>query len=488
MKQSHQKKARFSAIAASFHTRTFRVGGYSVAATLIVIALAVTANLFVGALPSGMTQFDTTASQLYSLSSQTKSILADLEDDVTIYWIVQSGQEDTTLETLLDRYAALSDHIKIEQVDPDVSPTFMEQYSIDTLYNNSLVVESNLRHTYVGYDTIYQYDYGDDYSSYNVSFAGESALTSAVDYVVSDTLPKLYLLSGHGEQTLSSDMQSAVEQQNIEVESLSLLTQESVPEDADCILIYDPQSDLSETEKEQLLQYLESGGNLFLITAPSHTSDAYPNLSALMEHYGVSAEDGIVVEGDASNYMFSSALYLLPNLESHDITSPLIEENYHVLLPVAHGIRIDSNLRDSLSVTSLLTTSDSAYSKQSGYDMQTYDKEEGDTDGPFSLAVAISETLEDDTASNLVWVSSAYLLDSQTDAQVSGGNQDFFLNCINWMCQQEGGISIHAKSMNYEYLTISSATAMSFTLLIVAVLPIACPAAGIWIWIRRKRK
>ena len=71
---------------------------------------------------------------------------------------------------------------------------------------------------------------------------------------------------------------------------------------------------------------------------------------------------------------------------------------------------------------------------------------------------------------------------------MSGGNQDFFLNCINWMCQQEGGISIHAKSMNYEYLTISSATVMSFTLLIVAVLPIACLAAGIWIWIRRKRK
>lgn len=488
MKPIKKTKHHFSAITASLRTRTFRVGGYSVIATLIVIALAVTANLFVNALPASLTQFDTTSSQLYSLSSQTKSILSDLEEDVTVYWIVQSGQEDSTLETLLNRYAALSDHIKIEQVDPDVSPTFLDQYSIDTLYNNSLIVSSDLRHTYVSYEDIYQYDYSEDYYSYDVSFAGESALTSALDYVISDTLPKLYLLSGHGEQTMSSDFQSAVEQQNIEVESLSLLTLEEVPEDADCILIDTPQSDISETEKEQLLEYLEGGGNLFLITSPTQGTDSFPNLEALMSYYGVSATDGIVVESDASNYMFSSPLYLLPDLNSHDITSPLIDENYYVLLPVAHGIEIDSDLRDSLSVTSLLTTSDSAYSKQSGYEMQTYDKEDGDIDGPFSLAVAITETLDDSTQSNLVWVSSSYLLDSQTDAQVSGGNQDFFLNCLNWMCQQDSGISIHAKSMSYEYLTISSATATSLTLLIVAVLPIACLCAGIWVWIRRKRK
>lgn len=36
----------------------------------------------------------------------------------------------------------------------------------------------------------------------------------------------------------------------------------------------------------------------------------------------------------------------------------------------------------------------------------------------------------------------------QTNMRISGGNQDFFLNCVNWMCGQESGISIHAKSVS----------------------------------------
>ncbi|MCC8128462.1 MAG: hypothetical protein LIO51_00765 [Clostridiales bacterium] len=40
---------------AGFHTRTFRVGGYSVAAAAIVLAIAIMVNLFVNALPSSWT-------------------------------------------------------------------------------------------------------------------------------------------------------------------------------------------------------------------------------------------------------------------------------------------------------------------------------------------------------------------------------------------------------------------------------------------------
>ncbi|MFR2156473.1 MAG: Gldg family protein [Evtepia gabavorous] len=86
-----------------------------------------------------------------------------------------------------------------------------------------------------------------------MNFAGESALTSAIDYVIRDTLPKLYTLTGHGESALSASFQSAVEKQNMELEELSLLTAEEVPEDADCLLICGPESDLSQEEKEAIL-------------------------------------------------------------------------------------------------------------------------------------------------------------------------------------------------------------------------------------------
>ncbi|MGM9606085.1 MAG: GldG family protein [Oscillospiraceae bacterium] len=475
---------------ARLKTRTFRVGGYSVAAAAIVIAIAVFANLFINALPATLTQFDTTSSQLYSFSEQTETILKKLDRDISIYWIVQSGKEDDTLGTLLDRYAALSDHITVEKRDPDVYPTFVQQYVTGSIYNNSLIVESADRYTYVSYEDIYEYSY-DDYfytGSADVSFDGEGALTGAIDYVVSEDLPKMYVLTGHGEKTMSTSFQSAVEKQNIEMENLSLLTVEGVPEDADCILIYGPEGDISMEEKDAILRYLQDGGNLILLTDPTQDGEGRPNLEALMEYYGVTAEKGIVVEGGANNFIFPSQIDLLPNLESHAITQPLNEGGYYVYLRIAQGLTVGSAPRDTVSVTELLTTSSSAYSKVSGYAMETYEKEAGDVDGPFALAVAITEEVDENTQSHIVWLSSSYLLDDQANMKVSGGNQDFFLNCISWMCEQESGISIHAKSLSYEYLTISSGTSSLLTLLMIGVLPIGYLLIGIVVWVRRKKR
>lgn len=70
----------------------------------------------------------------------------------------------------------------------------------------------------------------------------------------------------------------------------------------------------------------------------------------------------------------------------------------------------------------------------------------------------------------------------------TGANQDFFLNCMGWTCEKEEGISIHAKTMTTEYLTMSASTASLLTLLVVAVLPAGYLAFGLRIWIRRKRQ
>ena len=490
MKIKKRGKAGKPSLAASFKSRSFRVGGYSMAAAVIVLAIAVAVNVLVSALPSSMTQFDTTANELYTISEQTENIVRGLDRDVTIYWVVQSGQEDSTLGTLLDQYEALSSHVTVEKKDPDVQPTFLQQYAIDSVYNNSLIVECDGRYRYVDYYDIYVYDYSSYYYdySYDVSFAGESELTSAIDYVINEDLPTLYLLTGHGEATMASSFSTAVEKENIQPQELSLLTKEGVPEDADCVLIYAPQSDISEEEKEMLLRYLQGGGSLLLITDPP-LEGKLTNLEALMAEYGVTAAEGIVVEGKQSNYVWQRPYYLLPDMATHAITSPLKSSDYYVLLPIAQGLLVSDGLRDGLSVTQLLTTSGAAYSKIDGYELTTYEKEEGDLDGPFALAVAITETVSDEESTHIVWVSSASLLDEQTNAQVSGGNQDFFLNCLNWMCEtEESSIAIHAKSLSYEYLTMDSSTASRLSILIVGIIPLAYLGTGITIWIRRKRR
>ena len=485
------KKPNFNwkRVADSFSTRSFRAGGYSVAAAAIVLAIAVMVNVFAAALPASVTKFDTTANQLFTLSEQTEKLVGGLTDEVTVYWIVRSGREESYLESLLSRYQSLSDKIRVVKKDPDVFPTFTQQYT-DSFTENSLIVEAGERYRYVDYNDIFVMDYTSYYyyGTENWSFCGESELTSAIDYVVSENLPKVYLLTGHGESSLSDSFTSAVKQQNIETAELSLLTLESVPADADCILINAPQSDISLDEQSKLREYLGNGGNLFLITDPPK-NEKLSNLEALMADYGVSTVDGIVVESDQSHYVWGTPYFLLPDIASHAITTPLTDGGYRVLLPISQGLTVADDLRDTLSVTKLLTTSASAFAKAAGYDLTTYEKEEGDVNGPFALAVAISDTVDDGITGDIVWVSSAALVDDQTNTQVSGGNQDFFLNALGYLCQAEqSSLSIHAKSLSSDTLTMDSAAVSALTVAVVGVIPAAVITLGIVIWIRRKRR
>lgn len=481
-----KRKIDWSGARNSFRSRAFRAGGYSLAAAAIVIAIAVALNLMVGALPASWTKVDLTDTGLYSLSSQTEQLVAGLEEDVTVYWIVQDGSQDSTMEQLLERYKSLSKHLDVVEKDPVVYPSFAQQYTDATLYNNSLIVVCGDRSRYISYYDIYVTDYSSYYTNGTTStqFAGESELTSAIDYVTNEDLPTVYTLTGHGESDLPSELSEGAEDENLLLEELSLVNGEDVPEDADAIILYSPQRDISSDEKDALLTYLQGGGKLLLVT--DYTDTDMPNLAELMEYYGAALMDGIVLEGDSDHHMRGYNYYLLPDINSHDITQPLMD-GYYILMPVAQGITVSDELRDGLTVTQLLTTSDSAYAKADSYNITTFDKEEGDTDGPFALGVAITEEVEGGQT-GIVWLTTSYMFDSDNNMRVAGANNDLFLNALDWMCQRESAISIRAKDLSTEYLTVPSSTASTWSLILVAVVPLAFLACGAVVTIRRRRR
>ena len=481
------KKKRFS-LKAWLMSRSFRAGGYSTAAIVIVIAIAVAVNLFAGALPSAYTHLDTTASGLFTLSAQTQQLVSALDTDVTVYWIVQSGSEDDTLGELLDRYVGLSDCLRVEKKDPVVYPNFASQYTSSTLYNNSLIVVSGDRSQYISYTDIYVTDYMSYYTTGSASteFAGESTLTSAIDYVTGDNLPKAYVLTGHGESDLPSSLRENAESEHYTFTSLSLLTEETVPDDADMVVIYAPQSDISETERDTLLAYLAGGGKMLMVL--DYTETAQPNLAAVMAQYGMTLEDGIVLEGDSTHHIRGSNYYLLPDIDSHDITDPIKDGGYYILMPVARGLTLDTALRSGLTVSALLETSSDAYAKLDGYAMTTYDKEDGDTDGPFVLGAAAAETTEGGEETQLVVFTSARMFEQATSSLVAGANDDLFLNALDWMCERASAISIRAKSLDTEYLTVPTASASLLSAVFIAVLPLSFLAVGAVITIRRRKR
>ena len=459
----------------------FQGGSYSLVITAVVLAILIAVNVLVSALPTTLTKYDISSSKLYSITSNTKVVVNALEEDVTIYWIVQSGQEDSVIENLLGKYESLSDHIQVVKRNPDVYPTFAEQYTDEDVPNNSLVVECGDRSRYISYNDIYVQS-ADMYSySYTTDFDGEGAITSAIDYVVTEDLPQLYVLEGHGEAELPATFADQIEKANIETNTLSLLTVDAIPEEADCILIYAPSSDISTEERDMLADYVSGGGRLLVMAGPVEDG-ILENLYSLLSDYGVEAHEGIVVEADREHYAFQAPYVLLPDMASHDITDSLIEENYFPILPISLGLTVTGEGSGG-TVTELLTTSDAAFSKAAGYDLSTYEKEEGDIDGPFAVAVSV----EDDGGGQMVWFTSSVFLEDVYNAYSSGSNGDLAMNALSDLIGEREAMAIRSKSLNYNYLTISASTSALLQTVMIGVCPLLFLGVGIAVILRRRR-
>ncbi|MBM6926786.1 GldG family protein [Pseudoflavonifractor phocaeensis] len=460
----------------------FRGGAYSLAITAIVLALLVVVNVLAGVLPAAWTKYDISASQLYSVTSNTKVVLNALEEDVTIYWIVQADQEDVVLETLLSKYESLSDHVKVEKKNPDVYPTFAQQYTDETVENNSLIVVCGDRSRYIPIDDIYLYEVDMyTYTSYLDSFDGEGAITSAIDYVVTEDLPQVYQLEGHGEAELPATFQEQLEKGNVELQSLSLLTVDQIPEDAACLLIYAPASDISTEERDMLADYVAQGGKLLVMAGPVEDA-SLDNLNSLLTDYGVTVNEGIVVEGDREHYALQSPLALMPDMSSNDITDPLIEERYYPILTIANGLTIGEEAGEG-TVTALLTTSDAAFSKVAGYEMTSYAQEDGDIAGPFVLGVSIAH----DSGGGIVWFTSGTFLDDGYNAYSSGANVNLAMNALSSLIGEREAMAIRSKSLDYNYLTISDSTASLLQVTMIGLFPLLFLGAGIFVVVRRRR-
>ena len=447
--KNNRKGIKFSIkdYAKNINRKHLKNGSYSMIISAIFIVIVVVINLIVGEIPSKYTQIDISESKVYSIGEQTKSFLKDLNKDVSIYQVTQSGSEDETITNLLQKYEEESNHIEVVQKDPVVNPQFVSEYTSENVSSNSLIVVCGERSKVVEYSSMYEQSI--DYNTYSYTttgFDGEGQITSAIAYVTSDNLPVLYTLEGHGELELDSTIKEDIEKANIEIKSLNLLTENSVPEDADCLLINAPGTDISEDEKEAILDYLENGGKAMIFS--DYTEESMDNFNEILENYGISRAEGLVFEGDPSHYAMQTPYYLVPTINNTDAVSDAASSGYYILTPYAQGIKKSEDVRDTVTIESLLTTSDSAYAK-ANLNSDTLEKASEDEEGPFDLGVSITETVDDDKTTQIVYYTTSYLLDSNVNQMVSGGNEQLIMASLNWMCSSDetSTISIPSKSL-----------------------------------------
>ncbi len=473
----------------SISLKAFSMGAYSTGMIAAAVGIIVVANVVLGELPGSWVSVDVTSQKLYSLTEQTKEYVKSMEEDVTIYVISSEESQDTVLGQTLQRYDDLSDHIKVEYVDPNINPRFYTQYTTDNISLNSLIFVSEKRNTVVDYNDIYESSYDYDYntggySSSTTGYDGEGQITSALDRVLTDDVPRVYITEGHGETSFSAAFTNALKKENTEYESINLMDYDTVPEDAACLIIHGATGDFSADDAEKVIQYLDRGGNVILVTGIADAET--PNLDEICDYMGLRVAEGLVVEQNEANY-YRNPYYLLPEMSSSTYTAGLYGQ-YYVFVPFAQGILIEDEDREDIAYQKFLTTSDSAFAKADLSNLENYDRGEGDAEGPFAIGVSAVKTLEDGTETTMVVYGGGQIFTDEANVMVSGANQVMFTNTVGAFAEHEVSVSIPAKSYEVSYLMIPQGRAVLLGVLLTVVLPFGCLTAGFVIWFRRRRR
>ncbi len=478
----NNKVSFFGKIKASFTGRKFRGRMYITLISAVVFVILLVVNMLVTKMNI---QVDLSSEKMYTLSKETKELVSDMTDDLTIYYLVQSGNEMELFKKIVEKYDGLSNKINLEYKDPVLYPTFAKEYTEEEISENSFIVVNNTngRSKYIDYNDmlVQEMDYN-TYSSKTTGIDVEGELTSAIQFVTTAELPVMYVIEGHGENEIGTGFKEAIAKMNVSIEKLKTISATSIPEDCDILYLNAPTTDFTTEETAMIKDYLSAGGSM--LATVNYKTAGLKNYVSILDYYGLEVVNAIVFESDLDMLYSNNPMYLLPKVESHNITSKAASSRIPVIMPQSVAVTESDTRRSSLTISPLLTTSEASYAKDPE-NITTVEKKAGDLDGPFRVGITATDSYNG-TETKLVVFTTEFTFDDNT---LGYANLDLLSGTVSYLAGESSSvITVPTKSVEAQYIYPSQAQAFAWGGIIIIIIPAAILAMGIFISLRRRKK
>lgn len=452
-----------------------RRGAYSAALMALAVAAVLVFNLLAAQLPESWAQWDLTNSGIYDITDTSVEYLTALDQDVEVHVLADEDSVDSRIVRFLDKYEELSDHLTVEYIDPMVYPSVLSEYGVEA---NTVVVtcaatgrqESFAIDDIIGYDLMTYYYYG---TKSETDFDAEGLLTSAVDAVLTEATRAVYQTSGHQETGLPSNVVEQLEKSHMSVDTVNLLTDGGVPADCDLLIINAPTRDLADDELDMVLEYLSTGGQVLYTMASQ--MDALPNLEAMCAAYGMTVADGFIA--DAERYYQNDPYLFFPLIDtSVDAASGLTSDSL-VLVYGSRGMTLTDPERDTITVSSFLTTSEKGYAIAD---------ENNQTQGTYAVGAVATEEIDDGITARLTVFGASSLIDTGiTSSFTNLDNTTLYITAALAGFEDIAAINIEPVSLSTPINTVT--TGGIWGLLFILVIPVALLIYGFLRWMRRRK-
>jgi ABC-type uncharacterized transport system involved in gliding motility auxiliary subunit len=471
-------------IADYFSKRNARYGAIASISILIFLGILVAVNYLSFRQNK---RWDLTKNQQYTLSDQTVKLVKNLDAPVKFLVFDQAGNFDRFRSTLEEYKYQSPSKVDVEYIDADKRPVEAKQNQVNT-YGTVVI-------SYKG-------------RTERVTSSDEQELTNGLVKVLNPQKKKVYFVAGHGERDPEiaerdgySAVKTALEGDNYEVAKSVLAQQQDVPADAAVVIIASPKTDLIQTEADMLERYLKKGGHvLVLVDPPADKAPATPVLDAFLRSWDFQVNNDVVIDASGVGQLIgtdASVPVVAPPYPSHPITDRF---NVITAYPLARSITPILPASNGRAAVPFLQTSARSWAETDMAQLKSgrveLNPDKGDKPGPVTIGAVTAtnatdapkpepgKTDERPPESRFVTIG-----DSDFAANYAiriQGNQDLFLNTVNWLAQQENLISIRPKAPTDSRLTMTAQQATAVLFMSLLIVPAIVFGTGVYTWWRKR--
>ena len=453
--------------------RQTKYAAYATVYIIVILAVLAVANFLADRYNKS---YDATANKRYSLSDQTKKVVGELKQDVTISYFDRAGSGMQAGKDLLDRYQILSPKVHVQYVDLLKNPTLARAENVTR--EGEAVISAGARR--------------EDAKTFD-----EEGVTGALIRALKGGEREVCVVSGHGEHRLDdssqsgdgfSGFQSIVQKDNYKVQSINLQQKAEVPAACTVLVVAGPTGDYIQPEVDAIKKYVESGGRaLFLLDPPLQIGHKpigeNAALTGLLENWGITADKDLLLDESAASQLLGGGptAPVVLQYDSHPIVNDLA--NVSTAFPLSRSLETKNT--DKTTNAKLFSTSSDSFATTNLASAEIRIDPAKDKHGPFTLAVAGTYTgaKPSDSGRYVVVGNSAW---ASNQALGFSGNRNLLLNMINWLSSDEDLISIRPVQPEDRRINLTRAQFRTVQATSQIFLPFIVVVAGIMVWFKRR--
>ena len=413
-------------------------------------------------------QFDWTKGARNTLNQASIALVNRLSEPLEIQaYYTDDAQIRAQVRSFINRYQRFKQDISLTFIDTQLPGSEVKKLGFNQLGQIKLIYQNK---------------------QFLITGLSEKAVTDALYKLARKSQAWVVAVQGHGEHDPLdagnnglSQLTQALQKISINVQPLNLLSQKTIPQNTDILVIAGARNAYLTSELKLIQQYLNNGGNLLWLRNPAREN----YFTRLEQSLGIASIPGVIIDANTRLRILlgikHAAVIPVTEFHQHSITGSL---KTHALFPFAGGFRQQDQSGWNGQV--LFKSLQHSWSEQSeiSQDKLVFEQASGDVLGPLTMGLALSRQQAGKLQRAVVIGDSDFIANGYLGY---GANFELGVNIFNWLTEDENLMSITQRAASDQSLQLNESDILFIALVLLVLVPAALISSGLWLrWLRHR--